>query len=94
MHSNLMCALFALGTGIEPEEYCYPRGGMTRLARAINVATGRLNTVRCGIPDTYFSIPAVGGYLTVSNGGILIYHPKGHKRITSSFNDGDFSPRS
>jgi hypothetical protein len=65
-----------LGTWLEPEELCYPNGGMTRYAAAINVKTGRLNTVKCGIPDTFFSVPAKGGFLTTSDGGILRFHPR------------------
>lgn len=65
-----------LGTWLEPEEITYPSGSMIRRARAYNVNTGRRNVVRCGIPDTYFSIPVRGGgFLSVSDGGILLYYP-------------------
>lgn len=64
-----------LGTWLEPEELTYPSGSMIRRAHAINVDTGRAITVRCGIPDTYFTIPCKGGYLTSSDGGTFQYHP-------------------
>lgn len=52
------------GTWLEPEEFCYPHGGMTRKAYAM-FPDGVRRIVTCGIPDTYFSIPAkpvkVGG---------------------------------
>lgn len=66
----------ALGTWLEPEEITYPSGSMIRRARAINTVTGKLRVVRCGIADTYFSIPVRGGgFLSVSEGGILRYNP-------------------
>lgn len=65
-----------LGTWLEPEELTYPSGSMVRRARAINIDTGKLKVVRCGIPDTFFSIPVRGGgYLTISDGQILKFHP-------------------
>jgi len=45
------------GTWLEPEELCYPNGGMTRKAYAL-FPDGEKRLVTCGIPDTYFSIPA------------------------------------
>ena len=66
-----------LGTWIESEEITYPSGAMVRRARAVNVDTGRVRVVRCGIHDTYFSIPVRGGgFLTLSEGGIVLYYPK------------------
>lgn len=47
----------ANGTWLEPEELCYPKGGMTRRAYA-TCEDGVNRVVRCGIPDTAFSIPA------------------------------------
>lgn len=44
------------GTWLEPEAFCYPHGGMTRRARVHTFAG--LRVVVCGIPDTFFSIPA------------------------------------
>lgn len=65
-----------LGTWLEPEEITYPSGAMIRRARAINADTGKLKVVRCGIPDTYFSIPVRGGgWLGSSDGGTFVYHP-------------------
>jgi hypothetical protein len=59
------------GTWLEPEELCYPHGGMTRRAYVV-FPDGVKRVVRCGIPDTLFSIPAtvrikgktVSGYVT------------------------------
>lgn len=54
-------------TWLEPEERCYPRGGMARRARvriarnkhnAIDLPYGELRIVRAGIPDTAFTVPA------------------------------------
>ena len=65
-----------LGTWLEAEEMCYPDGGMTRRAMAFNVETGRKVVVRCGIPDTYFSIPCKGGGFVSSSGcGTFLYTP-------------------
>jgi hypothetical protein len=41
---------FNLRTWLEPEEITYPSGNMIRRARALNVDTGRLNLVHCGVP--------------------------------------------
>ncbi len=66
------------GTWIEPEELCYPNGGMTRKAYAL-FPDGVKRVVICGIPDTYFSIPAkpvkvngvaVRGYIGSDENGI------------------------
>lgn len=46
------------GTWIEGEEYAYPNGGMTRRAHVMLGDSGKAGRVLCGIPDTYFSIPA------------------------------------
>lgn len=66
-----------LGTWLEPEEICYPSGRLgIRRARAYNTNTGKLVIVRTGIPDTFFSLPVSrGGFLSVSDGGVLIFHP-------------------
>jgi hypothetical protein len=64
-----------LATWLEPEEITYPSGAMIRRCRAINVETGRLRVVRCGIPDTFFSIPVRGGGFIDSHAGIFRYHP-------------------
>jgi len=69
---------FGLGTWLEPEEITYPSGAMIRMAQAINVETGKLKVVRCGISDTFFSIPVRGGgWLGLSEGlnTILLFHP-------------------
>jgi len=61
---------------IEDETLCYPDGNMTRRAYA-RCPDGKLRVVRCGIPDTFFSIPCRGGgYLSSEeNGGEFTYHP-------------------
>jgi hypothetical protein len=64
-----------LETWLEPEELTYPSGGRLRRCHAINVDTGKPITVRCGLPDTFFSIDAEGGFITSSDGGIFLYHP-------------------
>ena len=63
------------GTWLEGEEFAYPNGGMTRRAYA-RCNDGQLRVVRCGIPDTYFSIPAyarihgkrIKGYVSSDDG--------------------------
>jgi hypothetical protein len=50
-------------TWLDPEEKAYntPTGthwGSNRRARVVCDHDGRTRIVRCGIPDTYFSIPA------------------------------------
>jgi hypothetical protein len=47
----------ANGTWLEGEEFAYPNGGMTRRAY-VRCEDSQMRVVRCGIPDTYFSIPA------------------------------------
>lgn len=68
----------ANNTWLEPEELCYPHGGMRRRCRAMDVSTGKLRTVRCGIPDTYFTIPAKGGWIDCKD-GVFRFHPSIHK---------------
>ncbi len=61
-------------TYLAPESDAYPHGGQTRKCRAF-YPDGKVRTVYCGIPDTYFSIPArgrirgkyVSGYLTIQD---------------------------
>ncbi len=59
-------------TWLEPEDYCYPRGGMTRRAR-VRFPDGKLRVLRCGIPDTWFSVPVRksdgDGYITTRDDG-------------------------
>ena len=66
------------GTWIEPETLCYPSGGMKRKAYAL-FPDGEKRIVICGIPDTYFSIPAkpvkvngvsIRGYIGCDENGI------------------------
>lgn len=76
---------FGMGTWLEPEEITYPNGAMVRRARAVNAETGRLVVVRCGIADTFFSIPVRGGGWLGLNGSnrnpILIYHPGTARKV-------------
>ena len=59
------------GSWLEPEELCYPNGGMTRRA-FVAFPDGKMRVTICGLPDTYFSIPAriqikkttIHGYVT------------------------------
>ena len=65
-------------TWLQPEEYCYPRGGMTRKALCV-CEDGIKRIITCGIPDTYFSIPAfrvvegkrLKGYIYSEDGAYL-----------------------
>jgi hypothetical protein len=50
---------FGGGTWIEGEEFCYPKGGMTRFALAC-CPDGVNRCFRAGIADTFFSVPASG----------------------------------
>ncbi len=54
-------------TWLEPEEICYPSDGkMVRRCKA-RCADGKLRIIRCGIPDTFFTIPAKGGFISVKD---------------------------
>ena len=69
-------SMFNLGTWLESESITYPSGAMTRRARAINSDTGKLQVVRCGISDTFWTISCRGGgYLDITDGRILRYTP-------------------
>jgi hypothetical protein len=72
-------------TWLEAEEFCYPHGGMTRRAY-VRFPDGVLRLVWCGIPDTYFSIPArtvryqlqgraVKGFITSDESGFTFHIP-------------------
>ena len=49
---------YPFGTFLASEEDAYPNGAMKRKSKAICIFDGKLRTVYCGIPDTYFTIPA------------------------------------
>lgn len=57
-------------TWVEAEAYCYPNGGFYRRAR-VRFPDGKLRIVRCGIADTWFSIPVrksdADGYIFVAS---------------------------
>lgn len=63
-------------TWIENEDVAYPNGGQVRRSRVI-FPDGVIRAARCGIPDTFFSIPAharvkgkyIRGYITSSKAG-------------------------
>ena len=71
----------SLGTWIEPEEAAYPNGGFKRRAYVL-FPDGKLRVVRCSIPDTWFSIPAVAlirgrrvkGYLSINDGNAAVFN--------------------
>jgi hypothetical protein len=58
---------FPDGTWLEGEEFCYPGGGMGRRAYVV-FPDGVYRVVRCGIPDTFFSIPAAARLRMVVRG--------------------------
>ena len=77
----------ANGTWLEGEEFAYPHGNLTRRCRA-SCQDGQLRVIYCGIPDTYFSIPAraringqaVRGFVTHNEEtGFQFTHSKGQK---------------
>jgi hypothetical protein len=63
-------------TWLEPESLCYPSGRMLRRCKAL-CEDGKTRIVRCGIPDTFFSIPGyfvrkgkrVKGFISQDSGG-------------------------
>ena len=75
------------GTWIDNEAVCYPSGNEIRKFRAI--CGGKFVNGKCGIADTFFTIPAkivekrktVRGYLTV-NEEVLIFN-KGKENVPS-----------
>ena len=78
-------------TWLQAEEAAYPHGGFTRRAYCIirrnpynpdvPLPYGELRTVRCSIPDTYFTIPArykgVEGFVSVCDDGGFTFTPNG-----------------
>ncbi len=65
------------GTWLEPESFAYPNGAKARRCLAKHATTGEFVVVKCGIPDTYFSIPCAGGGYVTSKDGTFVFHPKG-----------------
>lgn len=67
-------ACYNNGTWIEAEAFAYPGGGKQhRRVRAI-CEDGQPRIFRCGIPDTYFTIPCKGGGWVSIKDGVVIYH--------------------
>ena len=70
--------VYSDGTWLEDEALCYPAGGMTRRAYAL-FSDGHRRVARCGIPDTFFTIPArakvkgktINGFLSSDDNGVL-----------------------
>lgn len=72
-------------TFLEPEEYCYPSGSLRKSRRRFGALCpdGMVRIGVCGIPDTYFSIPArlsargrtVTGYVLAGEGEELRFIP-------------------
>lgn len=66
-------------TYLAPEQDAYPNGAKRRKCKAL--LDGKLITCWCGIPDTYFSIPAfyrkdnkrIRGWLSIDN-NVLIFN--------------------
>lgn len=56
-------------TWLESDEYCMPHGHLNSRRARVRTTDGRLRIVRCGIPDTLFSIPVSkqdgGGFITI-----------------------------
>lgn len=75
----------ANGTWLEGEEFAYPNGGMTRRCYAM-CSDGQLRVVKCSIPDTYFSIPAIArihgkrikGFITSDESGFTFNEYRGN----------------
>lgn len=66
---NFSAVHYPDGTWLEGEAHCYPNGGMKRRAYA-TCADGKRRVIRCGLPDTYFSITARGGFLSADDNGL------------------------
>jgi len=67
-------------TWLEPEELCYPGGGMHRRCRAI-FPDGKARVVKAGIADTAFTIPANhsafgSGFIDHKEGEGFRFHPR------------------
>lgn len=86
-------------TWLEGEEFCYPNGGMTRRCFAL-CADGERRVVKCGIPDTYFSIPAtarvhgkrVSGYVDSDETEGFRFHEYGNRGLTEGSSRGILLP--
>lgn len=80
-------------TWIEPEAFCYGGKGMLRYAKCINAANGKHVIVKCGLPDSLFSVPATGGFVMHQIEGnlrYLAYFPESmHTDRKTQFTIGD-----
>jgi hypothetical protein len=72
-------------TQLDPEEYAYPSGALRNSRRHFSAICldGKVRRGTCGVPDTFFSIPArlkakgktVTGYVTIdSSDGEIHFH--------------------
>jgi hypothetical protein len=65
-------------TWIESEAFCYPNGAFDRRCR-VRFPDGKLRIVRCGIPDTFFSLPVRksdgDGFVMVADDGEFEFRP-------------------
>jgi hypothetical protein len=89
IHSDVP-TIYEGNTWLEPEEWCYPRGGFTRRAM-VRCPDGAYRVVVCSIADTYWTIPArlvyksrhVSGHITLdekSSPKEFIFIPGGKNR--------------
>ena len=70
-------------TFLDPEEYAYPAGSLKASRRrfAARCEDGKVRRGICGIPDTYFAIPArlkahgktVSGYIAAGDDGTIVF---------------------
>ena len=77
------------GTWLDPEELAYPSGSLRQSRRHFmaKCPDGKSRGGVCGIPDTYFSIPArmkvngktISGYVS-SDDGALVFNPAGKNK--------------
>lgn len=94
-------------TWLDGEEMAYPNGAMRRKGRArvqvnphnpVVLPYGKVRSVRAGIPDTYFTIPArlllhgvrVKGYLSMdTEADELIFQPSADPERCTICKDGE-----
>lgn len=84
------------GTWIDDESLAYYSGSLRQSRRRalVRCPDGKLRTVRCGIPDTFFSIPAslsfkgtrVAGYVASTETGVE-FRPYLYRKNAALFAD-------